>query len=81
LRRLTCREVILDHLDDYLDGTLSREVVEEFERHLSVCPPCVAYLNTYRRTRELTRGTGSVDMPERVKANLREFLLEHLATE
>jgi anti-sigma factor RsiW len=81
LKPLTCREIILEHLDDYLDGILSPEVVEEFERHLSVCPPCVAYLNTYRRTRELTRRTGSVVMSESMKANLREFLLERLASE
>jgi anti-sigma factor RsiW len=81
LKRLTCREIILEHLDDYLDGTLSPEVVEEFERHLSVCPPCVAYLNTYRRTRELTRRTGSVVMSEGLKSSLREFLLERLASE
>ena len=30
----------------------------EFERHLSVCPSCVAYLKTYERTIALTRATG-----------------------
>lgn len=78
LRRLTCRQVILDHLDDYLDGSLNPEVVEDFERHLAICPPCVAYLNTYKKTRELTRRAGSDAMSEEVKARLRDFLLARL---
>lgn len=78
LKRLTCRQVILDHLDDYLDGSLGPEVVGDFERHLAMCPPCVAYLNTYRRTRELTRRAGSDAMSEEVKSRLRDFLLARL---
>ncbi len=76
--RLTCREVILNHLDDYLDGTLSPEIVEEFDRHLAICPPCVAYVNTYKRTREFTRRMGSPGMPEEMKARLRELLSARL---
>jgi anti-sigma factor RsiW len=51
---MTCREV-LDFLMAYLDGELTPEVRSEFERHLAVCPPCVEYLSSYRRTVELER--------------------------
>jgi len=81
LGRLTCREVILNHLDGYLDGTLGPEVVQDFERHLTTCPPCVAYLNTYKRTRDLTRNTGGGAMSDEMKANLRKFLLARLGTQ
>ena len=81
MRRLTCKEVILDYLDEYVDGTLSPEVVEDFERHLARCPPCVAYLNTYKRTRDLTGKLGQGAISDGLKACLRQFLLERLATQ
>ena len=74
--RLTCREVILEYLSDFLDASLSPDIVEELERHLAACQPCVAYLNTYRRTRELTARAAPTAMPEAMKAHLRQFLLE-----
>lgn len=44
---ITCRELI-EFLYLYLDGELPADRVVEFERHLSVCESCVAYLNTYK---------------------------------
>ncbi len=79
LRELTCKEVILDLLSDYLDAILSLDLVESLERHLRDCPPCVSYLNTYKKTRDLTGKVGRVEMPEEMKARLRQFLLEYLA--
>ena len=78
MRHLTCRDVIENHLDDYLDGTLSPEILEEFERHLTRCPACVAYLNTYMRTQDLTRRMGQASMPEGMKTHLRQFPLKRL---
>lgn len=46
---LTCRDVI-EFLMAYLDGELDDAQNSAFEHHLSVCPSCVNYLNTYRRT-------------------------------
>jgi len=73
---LTCRDVILDHVSDYLDAALSPDTVEDFEKHLAACKPCVAYLNTYRKTRELSAQTVPVAMPEEMKTHLRQFLRE-----
>ncbi|MGH6630799.1 MAG: anti-sigma factor family protein, partial [Burkholderiales bacterium] len=44
----------MDLLADYLDGALSPDVIVDLERHLQDCQPCVAYLETYKKTRELT---------------------------
>lgn len=49
---MTCRELV-DFIMDYLDGTLPTESNREFERHLAVCPPCRAYLDSYKKTIEL----------------------------
>jgi len=46
---LPCREIIA-FLADYLDGSLAPETRSEFDRHLGVCPSCVAYLASYRDT-------------------------------
>ncbi len=45
----TCRD-LADFLMDYLDGELPEVQRDEFERHLHACPPCVAYLETYKQT-------------------------------
>lgn len=44
---MTCKEVI-DFLMDYVDGDLPPDAQAIFEKHLAVCPPCVAYLHTYK---------------------------------
>ena len=75
--RLTCQDVIALLLD-YLEATLTPETIADFERHLEICPPCVAYLRTYQKTQELTGATGRVEMPDEVKARLRELLLRQL---
>ena len=78
---MTCKEFILDFLADYLDATLSPEVVAELEQHLEECPPCLAYLNTYKKTRDLVKEAAPADMPQEMKAILRRFLLEQLSKE
>ena len=45
---ITCREVV-DFLDEYLSGQLEGARLEEFEYHLSSCPPCINYMESYRR--------------------------------
>ena len=51
---LTCREV-LDFLVDYSDGQLGDAARREFDRHLDVCPSCVAYVKSYQTTIELEK--------------------------
>jgi len=51
---MTCRE-LTDFLADYLVGDMSETQRCAFEHHLAVCGPCVAYLETYKRTIELSK--------------------------
>lgn len=74
---MTCREAIA-LLGDFLDAALGEETLGALEDHLRDCAPCVAYLNTYRRTRDVTATMTRVEMPEEMKRRLREFLLLHL---
>ena len=49
---MTCREFD-EFILDYLGGELPVEIQGEFEKHLSVCPPCVTFLETYQKTMEI----------------------------
>ncbi len=73
---LTCKEVILDYLADYLDNVLGHETAADMEWPLAHCRACVAYLHTYRRTRQLTARAVPPDTPDELEARLRRFLLE-----
>lgn len=75
--RLTCRDVI-DLLVDYLESTLTDEICTALEQHLQDCAPCVAYLNTYRKTRDLAGAEGRVAMPEEMRQRLHAILLARL---
>lgn len=49
-----CQEII-DLLIDFVEGELSPERQEEFQRHMCGCMPCFVYMETYRATIRLTR--------------------------
>lgn len=51
---MTCRDAIA-LLGEYLEAPLGASAGTEIEAHLRGCAECQAYLNTYRRTSELTR--------------------------
>ena len=70
---MTCREAI-DVLDDYLESSLTPEVLEKLEAHLRPCAPCRAYLATYKRTAQLAAKVNRVEIPPEVKRRLDDFL-------
>jgi anti-sigma factor RsiW len=74
---MNCKDAI-GVLADFLEQSLSPEVLAELERHLDDCAPCRAYLETYRKTVELTGRAEQVEMPEEMKARLRSLLLDEL---
>ena len=71
---ITCQELI-EFIDRYRDNELTAEQRTEFERHLEVCPSCVAYLKTYEQTILLARSTGSEQAPEDVPESLLRAIL------
>jgi anti-sigma factor RsiW len=46
---VNCRECT-DFLHDYLAGELPATQQRIFEGHLELCPPCLTYLESYRKT-------------------------------
>src|ERR1700739_1695448 len=53
-RCVTCRDFV-EFLSEYLSGGLIAAERAEFEAHLAECPECVAYLDTYRKTTQLSK--------------------------
>jgi len=76
---MTCKNVI-DLLADYLESTLTEAQVAQLEDHLRACDPCMAYLRTYRRTKELATRAQRVEMPVEMMDRLRQFLVRCLSS-
>jgi len=70
-----CRE-ITDLLLDYMTGELDPETVAAFEEHLRLCPDCVAFLNTYKKTVQVTRSLRYESIPAELERRARRFLRE-----
>jgi len=75
---LTCREFI-DFIMAWLDGELDSETRRCFAEHLELCPDCVDYLESYRRTVELGKAAwdapGDAPVPEEVPERLVQAVL------
>jgi len=70
---LECRQ-IADLLGDYFEGSLPRETRELIDFHIDGCPPCVAFLNTYKGTMDATRRLPDVPIPPELKNRLLNVL-------
>jgi len=69
----TCKELtklISDYVTDQLEPSLKRE----FEQHLSTCPDCVNFLNSYKKTAALTGALEPTTLPAKLRNNVMEFL-------
>ncbi len=73
--RHTC-EGVVDLLCDYLEGDLPSDEEKDLGIHMEDCPPCVAFLNTYRKTSEVCRLLSPEDIPPELRERLEKFLKE-----
>ena len=71
---ITCRELI-DFIASYRDNELTPDQRVEFERHLSVCPSCVAYLETYEQTITMVKTSSDDPAPADVPESLVQAIL------
>ena len=72
---MTCRE-LANLLIDYVSGELAQEHRERLDHHLSKCPPCVAYVETYTLTIKLTRKLPDEPLPPQLVDRLKVMLSE-----
>jgi predicted anti-sigma-YlaC factor YlaD len=75
---MVCKE-LTDILCDYLEGTLDSDTYEELKEHFNDCPPCTAFLNTYKKTSNLCKqSVGQIEVPPALEAKLKSFIQRKL---
>lgn len=75
---MKCQE-IFEKISDYIDRDLDPGICDEIENHIRDCEPCVAFLNTLKKTVELFRGgIPDKEIPQPVSSNLMQFLKENI---
>lgn len=72
---ITCQQLI-DFIASYRENGLTRDQRTEFERHLEVCPSCVAYLKTYEQTVLLAKTSADEPVPAEIPEPLVKAILE-----
>jgi anti-sigma factor RsiW len=77
LTNKTCNQ-ITDLLIGYLNGELSPRVRRDFEKHLEVCPDCVSFLRTYKKTIQSAGALDATAMPTKVRDNILTFLRKQI---
>lgn len=76
---MICCKECLDLLSDYLDGDLDAQTSSSLEEHFQDCPPCIAFLNTFKTSTDLCRESLSkVEIPEMVQIKLKEFVTQNM---
>jgi anti-sigma factor RsiW len=77
-RHVPCIEFV-ELVTDYLEHVLPADERRALEHHLSLCEPCVAYLEQMRETRRLTGSLPVEDVPDELLAVFRAYQAERSA--
>ena len=70
---ISCKDSV-DLLVELLDGELPAEEERRLLAHIDACPPCVAFVKTYKATTGLCRRALAKKMPQELSAKLTDFL-------
>jgi hypothetical protein len=75
--KISCKDMF-ESLSEYVDGHLDDSVCEEIRLHLQDCAPCEKFLDSFRRSIEISKLAGTVESPpslsEEAKSVLRAIL-------
>ena len=71
--RVACADGV-EMLMDYLEGTLAPEDRDAIESHISSCPRCGAFVESYRQTPRLLRAATAASLPDAQAESLRLYL-------
>lgn len=66
---LTCREIV-ELVTEYHEGRLSLRDRMRFEEHVGFCDSCASYLDSMRRTIEVTGHLREEDLPPELQVEL-----------
>ncbi len=70
---VSCKTII-DHLSDYLDGSVSVEMRSKIERHLRSCRRCSAVYDSTRKMLVITGDERAFEIPGGYEDRLHRFV-------
>jgi anti-sigma factor RsiW len=73
---MDCRRLILECLIDYEDGSMAEVDRVRLEAHLTHCPPCVTFIETYRATGRTLRMLKPRELPANLADAVMRFVKE-----
>ena len=76
---ITCKNLILDYLVDYEDGSMPAGDRKDLEAHLAQCPPCVRFLDSYRATGRTLKMLKPREIPQNLADAVMRFVRERCA--
>lgn len=68
-----CKDII-DLATEYLEGDMQDKERQDFEKHISGCPPCVIFFRTFQATGPICRRAIARKLPPEVQTALWQFL-------
>ena len=60
---IRCRQLILEYLIEYEDGSMPEADRHRLDEHVADCPPCLVFLKSYRATGRTLRMLKPRDIP------------------
>lgn len=72
---MNCRELV-ELLIDFVSGDLAPEHCERIEQHLRRCPPCLAYVESYRLTIKLCKKLPPEPVPPQLMERLKTAMAD-----
>lgn len=75
----TCEQVTSLVLD-YLRGTLDSGTALALDRHFRICPDCVSFVETYRKTIQATESLAYEAIPSEMVERVKRFLRARVRT-
>ncbi len=76
---MNCQE-LLEKISEYIDKDIDPTLCQEIEEHVEDCEPCVAFINTLKKTVEMFEGYAeqSQNIPAPISKSLKDYLRENL---
>ncbi len=72
-------EDLVGIINDYIEGEMNPRFRAEFERHMGDCSSCLAFFETYKKTKELTGEIACRDIPPDVQKKIKSFLKKKIS--
>lgn len=76
---MECKQLVA-LLSEFIDGQLPDHLCQEIQAHIADCEPCVAFVNTLRKTIQMCQQLPQQPLPDELKSRLKELLQNEFNT-